>query len=642
MQNIFKKIFDFHGTINNKGTINEIEGKLFDDNNVDNQSLIGQRFLDIFFLNKDSFPESMFNNILLNAGKGEISKVTLNFLPDTIKNKIVELNFVPIKENESDSDKIFFCANDITGKENEIEFYKQRSEHFLYAAESADIGLWFWDLVKNEIFSTPKCNELFELQPFDIFELEHFYSVIHPDDLTRVESELKASHDNGQEYNCEYRVVRSDGNICWIAARGNTFLDENNKPINMMGSVRDINDQKMAAEELAVIYELERKARDEAVKVNKAKDFFFAVVSHELRSPLNAILGWSKILLSKDVDEKTRINALETIERSAKSQSKLIDDLVDSARITSGKLKLEMRRVNLFEIIKNVYNSKRPEAEDKHINFQMNCDEHDLEVFGDTVRLQQVFTNILSNAIKFTDENGNISIDVLKSTESVKVKISDDGQGINEQDIAGIFDQFSQGSDKSQGTTNLGLGLGLSIAKILTQKHDGKIAAESQGRHTGSTFTVTLPLLVNDTNTFDKELKTADSEEVVLDGLQILVVEDDYDSRNVLKLLLESLGAKVDSSESAKKALEKLNNMIQSPDVIISDIAMPDEDGNSFIRKIRSNENDKIKNIPAIALSAFTADENKEKSLASGFQIYHTKPFDPDLLIEEIKSLVNQ
>lgn len=641
MQKIFKKIFDFHGTINNKGTINEIEGKLFEDNDVDNQSLVGQKFLDVYFLNKDSFPESTFNTILLNAGKGEISKVTLNVLPDKVKNKTVELNFVPIKENESDSDKIFFCANDITGKENEIEFYKQRSEHFLYAAESADVGLWFWDLVKDEIFSTPKCNELFDLKPFDIFELEHFYSVIHPDDRSRVESEIKASHDEGQEYNCEYRVIHSDGNIYWIVARGNTFFDANNKPINMMGSVRDITDQKMAAEELAVIYELERKARDEAVKVNKAKDFFLAVVSHELRSPLNAILGWSKILLSQDVDEKTRINALETIERSAKSQSKLIDDLVDSARITSGKLKLEMRRVNLFEIIKNVYNSKRPETEDKNINFQMNCDEHDLEVFGDTVRLQQVFTNILSNAIKFTDENGNISIDVLKSPESVKVKISDDGLGINEEDLGGIFDQFSQGSDKSQ-ETNLGLGLGLSIAKILTQKHDGKIAAESQGRQTGSTFTVTLPLLLNDTNIFDKELKPADSEEVVLDGLQILVVEDDYDSRNVLKLLLESLGAKVESTESAKKALETLNNMIQSPDVIISDIAMPDEDGNSLIRKIRSSENDKFKNIPAIALSAFTADENKEKSLASGFQIYHTKPFDPDLLIEEIKSLVNQ
>ncbi len=183
------------------------------------------------------------------------------------------------------------------------------------------------------------------------------------------------------------------------------------------------------------------------------------------------------------------------------------------------------------------------------------------------------------------------------------------------------------------------MGLGLSIAKILVQKHEGRIFAESQGRNTGSTFTVTLPILATETKKSEVENNSVRSDEKVLNGLKILIVEDDEDSRNVLTLFLEQLGAKVESADSAKAALETLNNSILSPDVIISDIAMPDEDGNSLIRKIRLMENERQKNIPAIALSAFTAIENKEKSFESGFQIYHTKPFDPDLLIEEIKSL---
>lgn len=641
MKHIFKNIFDFYGTINNEGNIKEIEGKLLDGNDIDNNSLIGKRFLDIYFLNKNSFNENTFNNILQNARQGNVSKITVKVLLDDLKNRTVELNFVPVDEGETDSDKIFFCANDVTGKEKEIEFYKERSEHFLFAAENAGIGLWFWDLITGEIFTTPKFNQLFELQPYDIFKLEDFYKVLHPDDHERIESEIKTSHLTGEDYNVEYRVIHSDGNIFWIAARGKTFFNLTDKAISMMGSVRNITDQKMAAEELELIYEREKKARNEAVRANKAKDFFLAVVSHELRSPLNSILGWAKILLSKKVDEKTRINALETIERSAKSQSKLIDDLVDSARVSSGKLKLEMRPVNLYEIIQNVYNSKKPEAENKNIGLQMNCQKKDLEVFGDTVRLQQIFTNILSNAIKFTDENGLITIDVFEIQNDIQVKITDNGQGINKEDLSGIFDQFSQGSIKSD-NNNLGLGLGLSIAKILVQKHDGEIFAESPGRNMGAAFTVNLPVLNNAAKVSETENNIYRSDEKVLEGLKILVVEDDYDSRNVLTLFLEQLGAKVESADSAKGALELINNMILSPDVIISDIAMPEEDGNSLIRKIRSMENENHKNIPAIALSAFTAIENKEKSFESGFQIYHTKPFDPDLLIEEIRSLVEQ
>ncbi len=638
MQQVFEYIFDLYGTIDNNGYLKEINGKILNEQNFIIDKLIGQKISDTEFFNIPSFTGSILENILSNAGKGQETKLILKLSLKNPRYKNFEVTFVPLKEKGHSTGNIFWGAKDITTKENEVIFYKERSEHFLYAAENAGIGLWFWDLKKDQIFSTPKCNKIFDLPPFEIFELEKFFRIVHPDDLPRVEAELKHSHENGDDYSLEFRLIYMDGNIHWIAARGKTFFDTNDQPLSMMGSVRKITDQKMASEELAIIYEREKKARSEAVQANKAKDFFLAVVSHELRSPLNSILGWAKILLSREVDDETRKNALETIERSAKSQSKLIEDLLDSARVTSGKLKLEMRPVNLYQIIQNIYNAKRPEAEAKNINLEFQADNKNAEVFGDTVRLQQVFLNILSNAVKFTQEGGRIYIQLVQSKDNALVSIQDNGRGINNVEIETIFDQFSQVNDGSEGN-NLGLGLGLSIAKILVQKHDGEISVESAGIDKGSTFTVSLPLVTSDSDVPEETATDKTADEISLQNLQILVVEDDYDSRNVLQLFLEQLGAVVESADSAKEAINILDNQVLSPDLIISDIAMPEEDGNSFIKKIRSSESTRHRDIPAIALSAFTALENREKAINSGFQIYHTKPFDPDLLIEEIKQL---
>lgn len=638
MQQVFEYIFDLYGIVNNNGYLKEIDGKILNEQNFTVDTLIGQKISDTEFFNIPSFTESILENILSNAENGQETKLIQKLSFRNPKYKNFELTFVPLKKNGDSTGNIFFGAKDISYKENEVIFYKERSEHFLYAAENAGIGLWFWDLKKDEIFSTPKCNKIFDLPPFEIFQLEKFFKIVHPDDLSRVEAELRKSHENGDDYTLEFRLIYLDGNIHWIAARGKTFFDTNNEPLSMMGSVRRITDQKMASEELATIYEREKKASSEAVQANKAKDFFLAVVSHELRSPLNSILGWTKILLSREVDEETRLNALETIERSAKSQSKLIDDLLDSARVTSGKLKLEMRPVNLYQIIQNIYNAKRPEAEAKNINLEFQADNKDAEVFGDTVRLQQVFLNILSNAVKFTPEGGQISIQLIQSNDNALVSIQDNGRGINIDEIETIFDQFSQAKNGGGGN-NLGLGLGLSIAKILVQKHDGEITVQSAGTNKGSTFTVSLPLITSDSDVAEEIANNKSADEISLHNLQILVVEDDYDSRNVLQLFLEQLGAVVESADSAKEALNILDNQILSPDLIISDIAMPEEDGNSLIKKIRSSENTRHRDIPAIALSAFTALENREKAINSGFQIYHTKPFDPDILIQEIKQL---
>jgi CheY-like chemotaxis protein len=409
----------------------------------------------------------------------------------------------------------------------------------------------------------------------------------------------------------------------------------------MMGIVRKITEQKYAVSELAKVYDREKKARDEAVEANRAKDFFLAFVSHELRSPLNAILGWSKILLTKKVDESTRKNALETIERSARLQTKLINDLVDSARVASGKLRLEFHPTNLCEIVRVAYQAQKPTADAHNLEFSFATDCDEIVVFGDAGRLQQVLTNLISNAIKFTPDGGKVAIELSKTPETVTVSVKDTGQGISADALPNIFNQFSQG-EVGRTRSNTGLGLGLSIVKILVAKHGGSVRAFSEGLGKGSEFVVTLPLSDSLPPVEAIEEDTSFGSRRPLVDKRILVVEDDADSREVLQLFLEQAGARVWSAESAKAAVEILTREPRDlPDLIISDLAMPEEDGYSMISRIRQMSRQAGGAIPAIALSAFTTIESKQKAFESGFQIYSTKPFEPDRLVADILQLTS-
>ncbi|CAN5614249.1 hypothetical protein BH20ACI4_BH20ACI4_04940 [soil metagenome] len=635
LSGLFQDLYAFYGTLSPNGSILSLDGNIFKKTSIEPEVLVGQKFSDAVFWQSSEQDVELINNAVSVAADGKKSRALLNFRVNSTIKKMVELNFYPI----SGKDAIFFCAQDITQKEKEIEFHKMRSEQILYAAESAEIGLWFWDVVDDKIFSTPRFNDFFEVPAHDLIDLDSFFKVLHPEDRERVELSFKESQISGKEYREEFRVINSDGNTHWLSARGKSFLDAEGNPVSMMGMVRKITDRKIADEELSKIYERERKARDEAEDANRAKDFFLAFVSHELRSPLNAILGWTKILLTKEVDEDTRKNALETIERSARSQSKLINDLVDSARVASGKLRLELRPLNFYEVIKNVYNSTKPQAEHKNIRLDFSANKESINVVGDVVRLQQVFTNLLSNSLKFTPEGGQINISVESSGDIVKIYVRDNGQGINEDTFPNIFNQFSQGDMNNHDRT--GLGLGLSIVKTLIGKHGGTVTAESEGLGKGSTFTVTLPLSAAAVKPIENGAKILENGKP-LKGKKILIVEDDPDSCEVLDLFLEQSGAEVVQSMSASEAMTTLKNLKNNlPDVIISDLGMSEEDGYSLMKRIRAMNRDEGGTIPAIALSAFTSQDNKKKAYEVGFQKYHTKPFEPDLLINEVLDLLN-
>ena len=631
---IFKDFFAFFGILSTDGSILSLSGRIFTEMSVKPEILVGQKFTETVFWQTSDENIAALRHFLEKTVIGEKQIARLNFRINS-KDKIpVEMQAKFFPENN----QIFFCARRIGKSEFDSNGNLKRSDQLYFAAENAEIGLWYWDLLNDEIHSNTKCKEIFEIPRKDQITIDKILDIIHPEDRDRFENEIRSIRETKTENVTEFRIINSKGKIFWISFDGKTFVSENGDPESVSGIVRDITDRKLANEQLAKLYSAEKKALDQAEEANRAKDFFLAFVSHELRSPLNAILGWTKILLTKNLDEAQRKNALETIERSARSQSKLINDLVDSARVASGKLRLEFHPLDVFQVVKNVYHSQKPNAVEKNIEFEITTDSEELKVYGDATRLQQVFTNLISNALKFTPEKGRVSINITSDKQNVKVSVRDNGQGISKEALPRIFRQYSQGDETTSRDTT-GLGLGLSIVKTLVKKHNGTITVHSDGAGKGAEFIVYLPLISKLEITIPEKEKPVKKDARTLDGLKILIVEDDSDSCEVLQLLLEQNGAEVECAESAVKALEFIAGYERQPDVIISDLGMPEIDGYALMKTIRTMHDNGVSKIPAVALSAFTSADNKKKAFECGFQKYHTKPFEPDLLISEIIEL---
>jgi PAS domain S-box-containing protein len=639
-EDIFWSVFDFFGTLDTTGRVISLAGSIFDQTKTDPTLLIGQPLSETVFWQASENTSKTVEEAIEKSAAGASSKIIVDFRISSDKKVAVEMMLQPLSR-DGEPNCIFFSGQQVTRRQKTVEYYRSEVEELLFAAENAEIGLWYWDLKQGNIYATPKCNDLFDIPAYDRLTYDRLIEAVHPDDRERITESLQKAHVNGTRFNEEFRVQYSDGRLEWLSAEGKSFLDAEREPEKMTSVVRKVTEQKLAEDELVRVYDREKKARDEAEEANRSKDFFLAFVSHELRSPLNAILGWSKILLSRPVDEETRRNALETIEKSARSQTKLINDLVDSARVASGKISLEFRPTNLYEVVKVSYISQKPAADLRNVTLDFKSDSDEIVVFGDANRLQQVFVNLISNAIKFTDEGGSVSVNITTGHDFAEVVVSDTGRGISADSLPNIFRQYSQvhpAHDISKG----GLGLGLSIVKILVGKHGGTVTAESPGLGMGSTFRVHLPLRAGDvvSNTAPEVGKNIP---MALKGVRILVVEDDNDSREVLQLFLEQAGAMVESVPSAKDAMAIFQRPANSlPDVMISDLAMPEEDGFSLITRVRQLPPEKGGSIPAVALSAFATNESKQRAIECGFDYYSSKPFEPDLLTSDIVNLLRR
>jgi len=390
----------------------------------------------------------------------------------------------------------------------------------------------------------------------------------------------------------------------------------------------------------------EKLARSEAERANRLKDEFLATISHELRNPLNAIMGWAHMLQLGKLNEANTERAVETIYRNAKSQSQLVSDLLDVSRIISGKLRLDMRAVDLIYIVNAAIDSIRPAADAKGILLQPMLDPAAGPISGDADRLQQVVWNLLTNAVKFTPKGGKIQVKVQRINSHVEIVVSDSGVGINKEFLPYVFDRFRQ-ADGSTTRIHGGLGLGLSIVRQLVDLHGGSVGVESKGEGKGATFTITLPFVGVSSDQKETESPPTHGDEIVtfedlpsLQGLKVLVVDDEADTRELIREVLKECGSEVMLSRSAEEALEALERY--HPDILISDLGMPDEDGYSLISKIRALPPERGGQIPAAALTAYARAEDRMRVLRSGFQFHLPKPVDSAELVTVVASLAGR
>ena len=430
-------------------------------------------------------------------------------------------------------------------------------------------------------------------------------------------------------------------------------LTHNDRLIGTLTIIEDVTERVAREAELQAQVEdrsrllsSENLARREAERANRLKDEFLATISHELRNPLNAILGWAHMMRLGKLNEANMERAVETIYRNAKSQSQLVADLLDVSRIISGKLRLDVRTVDLISIVNAALDSIRPAADAKTICLQTMLDPAAGPISGDADRLQQIVWNLLTNAVKFTPKGGKIQVKVQRVNSHVEIVVSDSGVGISKEFLPYVFDRFRQ-ADASITRTQGGLGLGLSIVHQLVDLHGGTVAVQSEGEGKGATFTVTLPFIRVISQKEAESVHPTQSEEIIsfeglpsLDGLKVLVVDDEADTRELIGEVLKECGSEVIITRSAAEAFAAIEQ--HKPDILISDLGMPDEDGYSLIEKIRALPSERGGDIPAAALTAYARAEDRMRVLRSGFQFHLPKPVDSAELVTVVASLAGR
>lgn len=543
---------------------------------------------------------------------------------------------------------------------------RQSEERFRSLSTCSPIGIFETDIEGSCNYTNPRYQIICGLSAAESLQKRWLESV----DLEDRERAIASWCDyirKGREYSEEFRFQSTDGHIRWVQVRSSPMLSGQGELLGYVGTLEDITERKQAEEVRAQVIR-EQTARQEAEAANRMKDEFLAVLSHELRTPLTSMLGWSKILRSKKLDEKATARAIDAIERNATSQVQLIEDILDVSRIIQGQLRLNLNAVNLTSVIEAALEAVRPLAETKNIRLNTSLNSSLGSVCGDPTRLQQIVWNLLTNAIKFTPQDGLVEVRLesikvedmqvgeLLPTKEIKfsstsaplnfststyaqIQVIDTGIGISPDFLPKVFERFRQ-ADSTTTRSHNGLGLGLAIVRHLVELHGGIILAASQGEGQGATFTVRLPLMEEkkEINSEENSAVSSANPSTPLAGLKILVVDDETDTRNFLAFLFQEYGAIATAVGSVAEALAIFEQL--KPDILISDIGMSDQDGYKLIRELRSLEAEKGGNIPAIALTAYSREEDRQKILSAGFVQHLSKPIDPNKLIAVVTNLL--
>jgi len=428
-----------------------------------------------------------------------------------------------------------------------------------------------------------------------------------------------------------------------LAAGANDFVTKAFDPAELLARVGTLARARLLHDSLKKTELATRRAREAADEANRAKDVFLATVSHELRTPLNSILGWARLLSEGTLDRETLARGLATIQRNAQIQVQLIEDILDTTRAISGKLHLELTTFDLRQVARAVFDAAKPSADAKRLDLQLSAPEDALRVRGDIDRLQQALGNLLTNAVKFTPAGGNIRVELSRGEQSLSFSVHDTGKGIAKQFLPHVFDRFRQEDDTAT-RRHSGLGLGLALVRHIVAAHGGSVSAQSEGEGRGASFSITLPS--DDQRSSRSGESNRPSPPPVVDhglpvgrlsNVSILVVEDDEDARDLLVTVLTQQGAKVSQAGTASEALALVGQSV--PDVVLSDIGLPGEDGYELIRAIRLRGL-AADLLPAIALTAYSRREDQRLALQAGFQAHVAKPVEPAILVAAVADVV--
>lgn len=549
--------------------------------------------------------------------------------------RYLSATYVPRIDDQGSVEGFVALIHDLSDRRQAEEALMQSEARYRYLAESIPQLVWTANAEGVIVDANQRWCAFTGLTPEQV-ETAGWQAVVHPEDIPILSQNWAIAQQQGCNYQAEGRMRRADGVYRWHLHQAVPLKNRRGQVMRWFGTATDIEDQKQLEQQRSQLLQQEQAARAAAEAANRTKDEFLAVVSHELRSPLNPILGWATLLKNGTLDEAKTHQALTVIERNAKLQTELIDDLLDVSRMLRGKLQISASPVNLAIVIRAAIETVRLAADAKSIRIAAHLESEVGLVSGDATRLQQVVWNLLSNAVKFTPAAGQIDLYLTQEAANLaQITVTDTGKGIVPEFLPLIFDYFRQ-ADSATTRQFGGLGLGLAIVRHLVELHGGTIQAASPGEGMGATFTVSLPTLAQQPPTQTGDLLPQPS--LNLPGIQVLVVDDDSDTRMFITFLLEQAGAQVVAAASAREGLAALGQF--KPQVLVSDIGMPDMDGYMLMRQIRALPADQGGQVPAIALTAYVREADQAQSLAAGFQRHIAKPVEPAALLRAIAELI--
>jgi PAS domain S-box-containing protein len=520
--------------------------------------------------------------------------------------------------------------------ERVLETLRESRDVLSLAMRGGSMGAWSRNLVTNEVWWSRELEEIVGLEPGAFARTEAgFFDIVHPDDRPVVRHAVDTAVETRSDYVIEFRFQHASGEWRWMEGRGRAVYTEDGAPKTLYGLGIEVTNRKRAEAAL-------REAKDEAESANRLKDQFLATLSHELRTPLNAILGYARMLQTNAIAPEKRQQAFEIIARNAVVQNQLIEDLLDISRITRGQVRLEPTPVPLAAVLREAVEVVRPAADARRIALDVDIDPFAGSVNADAARLQQVFWNLLTNAVKFTDPGGRVAATLRRTGDDIEVSVVDNGLGISSDFLPFVFEPFRQ-ADARLARAHGGLGLGLAISKQLVELHGGAIAAASGGPGMGATFTVTLPArhesgagLARATLPGETLAGDVTGGAASLEGVDILIVDDDEDALTLLRESLERAGAAVRAVGSGADAVRENND--RPADLLVTDLGLPMMDGFELLQTLRKTH----PTLTAVAVTAFARPDDRARSLSAGFQAHISKPIDPTVFLRTVTRVVSK